>query len=111
MNETIEDILREMRDADGVDSSGWFTRKHVLDWANRIEAAAKRQKMLCHSAGSCDLLFQANFEADKLKTENAKLDAALKPVLDIVMDNATSDLAMAEAIDEAHRIYNEGASK
>ena len=39
--ETIKDIVREMRDADGVDSSGWFTRKHVLDWADRIEAAAK----------------------------------------------------------------------
>lgn len=42
--ETIEDILREMRDADGVDSSGWFTRKHILDWIDRIEAAAKEMR-------------------------------------------------------------------
>ena len=31
----------------------------------------------------------------------------LKPVLDIVMDSATSDLSMEMAINEAKRIYNE----
>lgn len=136
--ETINDILKEIRAADGVDSSGWFTRKHVLDWADRIEAAFKREissfgALLDENAelkkcikGACERLDLGaepctdcpyaeidwlKDENAKLKDENAKLRAALKPVLDIVMDDATSDLAMAESIDEAHRIYNEGESK
>lgn len=43
----------------------------------------------------------------ELRAENARLRAALKPVLDIVMDSATSDLSMELAIKEAKRIYNE----
>lgn len=43
--ETTNDIIKEMRDSDGVDSYGWFTRKHVLDWADRIEAAWRRDMM------------------------------------------------------------------
>ena len=43
-----------------------------------------------------------------LRAENARLRAALKPVLDIVMDSATSDLSMEMAITEAKRIYKEG---
>ena len=43
----------------------------------------------------------------ELRAENARLRAALKPVLDIVMDSATSDLSMELAINEAKRIYNE----
>ena len=41
-------------------------------------------------------------------SENARLRAALKPVLDISIDMNTSDLAMSMAIKEAKRIYNEG---
>lgn len=147
--ETIEDILRDMREEGHTGPScclEWVGAK-MRAYADRIEAAAKRQTMLCHSAGSCDLLFQANFEADKLKTENAelkkcikgacerldlgaepctdcpyaeidwlkdekaKLKAALKPVLNIVMDGETSDLAMAAAVDMACWIYKEGANK
>lgn len=40
-----------------------------------------------------------------LREENARLRAALKPVIDIVMDSATSDLSMRMAIKEAKRIY------
>ena len=52
------------------------------------------------------------FEMDRekihgLRAENARLRAALKPVLDIVMDSATSDLSMEMAIMECKRIYNE----
>ena len=43
-----------------------------------------------------------------LREENARLRAALKPVLDISIDMNTSDLAMSMAIKEAKRIYNEG---
>ena len=48
---------------------------------------------------------------DELREENARLRAALKPVLDIVIDRYTSDLYMAIAIKEAKRIYNEGEAK
>ena len=40
-----------------------------------------------------------------------RLRAALKPVLDIVMDGATSDLSMEMAITEAKRIYKEGCDE
>ena len=43
----------------------------------------------------------------ELRAENARLRAALKPVLDIVVDGATSDLSVELAIKEAKRIYNE----
>ena len=52
------------------------------------------------------------FEMDRekihgLRAENARRRAALKPVLDSVMDSATSDLSMEMAIMECKRIYNE----
>ena len=54
-----------------------------------------------------DILDEINREFEKLREDNARLRAALKPVLDIVMDSATSDLSMEMAITEAKRIYNE----
>ena len=42
---------------------------------------------------------------EELLSENARLRAALKPVLDISIDMNTSDLAMSMAIKEAKRIY------
>ena len=48
---------------------------------------------------------------EELLSENARLRAAMKPVLDIVIDRNISDLSMAMAIKEAKRIYNEGESK
>ena len=50
---------------------------------------------------------EINREFAELRAENARLRAALKPVLDSVMDSATSDLSMEIAINEAKRIYNE----
>ena len=70
------------------------------------KGACERRALGAESCFGCPFA-----EIDWLKDENAKLKAALKPVLDIVIDGMTSDLAMAEAIDEAHRIYKEGASK
>ena len=46
-----------------------------------------------------------------LRAENARLRAALKPVLDIVMDMYTSDLSMELAINEAKRIYLSSSAK
>ena len=48
---------------------------------------------------------------EELLSENARLRAALKPVLDISIDRNTSNLSMAIAIKEAKRIYNEGEAK
>ena len=50
---------------------------------------------------------EINREFAELRAENARLRAALKPVLDIVMDSETSSLSMEIAINEAKRIYNE----
>ena len=52
-----------------------------------------------------------NHEVSELSEENARLRAALKPVLDIVMDRCTSDLSMELAITEAKRIYKEGCDE
>lgn len=55
-----------------------------------------------------DIVDEINREFEKLRAENARLRAALKPVLDIVIDRYTSDLSMAMAIRESKRIYNDG---
>ena len=62
------------------------------------EAACKQSVTDCNHLGN----------AAELREENARLRAALKPVLDISIDMNTSDLAMSMAIKEAKRIYNEG---
>ena len=49
-----------------------------------------------------------NCEVEELRKENALLRAALKPVLDIVIDMRTSDMSMEMAITEAKRSYKEG---
>ena len=54
---------------------------------------------------------EINREFAELRAENARLRAALKPVLDIVMDSETSSLSMEIAINEAKRIYNGGGEK
>lgn len=54
---------------------------------------------------------EINREFEKLRDENARLLAALKPVLDIEIDMYTSSLSMEIAINEAKRIYNEGSER
>ena len=48
---------------------------------------------------------------EELREENKRLRAALKPVLDIMMDMYTSDLSMDMAINEAKRIYWSSSAK
>ena len=55
--------------------------------------------------------YKLNHEVEEFRKENAILRAALKPVLDIVMDSETSSLSMEIAINEAKRIYNGGGEK
>ena len=52
-----------------------------------------------------------NREVEELRKENTLLRASLKPVLDIVMDSATSDLSMEMAIKEAKRVYWSSSAK
>ena len=85
--ETIADILAEMRDfANRQEKNDCYDLREMgtdslRAYADRIEVAERR--------------------------ETARLRAALKPVLDIVIDIATSDLSMELAIMECKRIYNE----
>ena len=76
-HETIADIVAALRAVAYIQTAE--SPRDVLEFANRIEAAAKR--------------------ADD------QWRAALKPVLDISIDMNTSDLAMSMAIKEAKRIY------
>ena len=112
--ETIEDIIKEMRGDYGFCR---FDERDIASLADRIEAAYKErgaeyEKELA-TAEKAIGNWNRNYLAEaaenvNLKHENARLRAALKPVLDIVMDSATSDLSMGLAITEAKRIFNEG---
>ena len=86
----------------------------------RLEAAlvASNDELALARSNSSAMYHRLNseniriFEMDRekihgLRAENARLRAALKPVLDIVMDSTTSDLSMEMAIMECKRIYNE----
>ena len=52
-----------------------------------------------------------NHEVAELREENARLRAALKPVLEVEMDMYTSNLSMEIAINEAKRIYWSSSAK
>ena len=117
--ETIADIVAALRAVAYIQTAE--SPRDVLEFANRIEAAAKREReagaeaaQICGEIGEMigreatikESLVVGN--AAELRAENARLRAALKPVLDISIDMNTSDLAMSMAIKEAKRIYNEG---
>ena len=118
--ETIADIVAALRAVAYIQTAE--SPRDVLEFANRIEAAAKREReagaeaaQICgeigemigreatckHSVTDCNHLGNAA----ELLAENARLRAALKPVLDISIDMNTSDLAMSMAIKKAKRIY------
>lgn len=99
--ETIDDIVREMRE--GVVAKSWFEQT-LKEFADRIEKAA-RHEMSDEFSAEIQKLTDELYE---VKKENARLKAALQPVLDIVMDSATSDLSMELAITEVKRIWKEG---
>ena len=133
--ETISDIVAEMR---------VVAREHGFeqsDWADRIEAAYKRLTMptpdqwteiakeMCESVllkrENARLREEAQRDIDtvsddygrlarELRAENARLRAALKPVLDLYshrhdyLSKAIYMVALESAISEVNRIYNEG---
>ena len=117
--ETIADIVAALRAVAYIQTAE--SPRDVLEFADRIESAAKREReagaeaaQICGEIGEMigreatikESLVVGN--AAELRAENARLRAALKPVLDISIDMNTSDLAMSMAIKEAKRIYNEG---
>lgn len=86
----VDDILRKMRDFAETDSQSIgrdVLRREIHNFADRIEAAHNR-------------------EVAELRKENARLRAALKPMLDIEKDIYSSRVSMELAITEANRIYN-----
>ena len=107
-HETVDDIVKEKKDtADEAELKGKNTfsfdlAKMLREEANRIEAAHRR-------------------EVAELREDNARLRAALKPVLEVYIsqdDNFVSvydsrlDAAFAlNAVREAKRIYNEGGER
>lgn len=120
--ETIADIVAALRAVAYIQTAE--SPRDVLEFANRIEAAAKRERedgaeaaqicgeigeMIGREAACKQSVTDCNHlgNAAELRKENARLRAALKPVLDISIDMNTSDLAMSMAIKEAKRIYNE----
>ena len=122
--ETIADIVAEIRNESRVGDGScleWVGAK-MRTYADRIEAAAKREReagaeaaqicgeigeMIGREAACKQSVTDCNHlgNAAELRKENARLRAALKPVLDISIDMNTSDLAMSMAIKEAKRIY------
>ena len=105
--ETINDIVREMRESF---NQSWhdIDREWARDLAGRIEAAAKR---CCYN---CAWYNAYEVSLDDMKSENARLRAALKPVLncDCQLDDYQTKeaymVALGTAVTEAQRIYNEG---
>ena len=103
--ETIADVVAKMLEFADTDSQTIgrdVLRRRIQHFARRFEAAAKR-------------------EVAELREDNARLRAALKPVLEVYIsqdDNFVSvydsrlDAAFAlNAVREAKRIYNEGEER
>ena len=118
--ETIADIVAALRAVAYIQTAE--SPRDVLEFANRIEAAAKREReagaeaaqicgeigeMIGREAACKQSVTDCNHlgNAAELRKENARLRAALKPVLDISIDMNTSDLAMSMAIKKVKRIY------
>lgn len=104
--ETISDIVAEMR---------VVAREHGFeqsDWADRIEAAYNRLPLF--TSEQLTAIAQQGCENFDLRRDNARLRAALKPVLDLYshrhdyLSKAIYMVALESAISEVNRIYNEG---
>ena len=104
-HETVADIVSERWEAE-------IARlKAALVASNdELELARSNSRAMYNRLNAKNIrIFEMDRETIRgLRAENARLRAALKPVLDIVMDSATSDLSMEMAITEAKRIYKEG---
>lgn len=117
-NETIEDIVAEMRE--GVVADGWMEQT-LREFADRIDAAHKREiadeKRISDAVVQSlrDKKLEKDREVAEKDNEIARLRAALKPVLDCkVMGAVTAEIEpgkseyCAAIIEKAQRIYYEG---
>lgn len=108
--ETVADVLAEMR----VElNQSWrdIDREKVHDFPDRIEAACKRS---APTSGQQARILKLKADLRDLKRENARLRAALKPVLKCkVMSAMTAEIARgrsdycAAIIEKAQRVYDE----
>lgn len=113
--ETINDIIREMRAWADLERHR-MERKHVALFADRIDAAYKRDLQAMVDAGEIDMK-TAMCEVERLREENERLKAAIKPIIDFrpeIVGNHGEEEAwdsdlMMEAMVEARDIYNGGA--
>ena len=94
--ETIDDIVKKKHSHCTLKDSLTNARYKCNEW-----------KFKTNKECADEYKAEINREFAELRAENARLRAALKPVLDIVMDSETSSLSMEIAINEAKRIYNE----
>lgn len=112
IDDIVKDVLKEVRESEmnnpDKTTKIFLTSSNMAlrDFACRAKKAAK-----WIAEGLNDGIVERDQHIAKLTAENERLKAALQPVLDIVMDSATSDLSMELAIGEAKRIYNEGTAK
>lgn len=108
--ETVADVLAEMR----IElNQSWrdIDREKVHDFPDRIEAACKRS---APTSGQQARILKLKADLRNLKRENARLRAALKPVLKCkVMSAMTAEIARgrsdycAAIIEKAQRVYDE----
>lgn len=100
MSETVADIIKEMREMAG--SGCRFGSSSVLDFADRIEAAYK----------NLPGMWIVPAENAKLREENERIKAALKPVLECPACADFSAKKQASfcmnAVADAIHIYNGG---
>lgn len=104
--ETIKDIVADIREQNlGMPDDMECVSPLVCDMLRLADRIEKAYKLI---EGLSDGIVERDQYIAKLTEENERLKAALQPVLDIVMDSATSDLSMEMAITEAKRIWKEG---
>ena len=110
--ETVSDIVAEMRSDIANGTVGiWadFGGEVARGYADRIEAAYNR--LALPTPEQWTEIARQSVEMYDLKRENARLRAALKPVLEVEMDMYTSNLSMEIAINEAKRIFWSSSAK
>ena len=113
-HETVADIVAEIRRLNPKTFlvSKWCCEplpNRMRSYADRIWAAYKR--LALPTPEQWTEIARQSVEMYDLKRENARLRAALKPVLEVEMDMYTSNLSMEIAINEAKRIFWSSSAK
>lgn len=130
MNETIEDIVYDMRDGNfgcakcGDSCDCPRTDEIIAKFADRIEAAYNREREAGADAERRDIdtiIRRYGRLVEKLRRENERLLSALNPVLDayISQDNHSAEVydsrldsaVCVRSVRDAKRIYKEGCDK